>query len=338
MEDKRGHVGPSGTHSPHGHSPQHQVPAGSPWPAVGRARAACGEAAGGKGGKGFGASLGLGCPGDGAMWEWDAPRTWGAPGFGNGLWGCPWKLEGLRGVTEVPLGIEGIWGWWGLQGGDGGAPRGWDVPRDWGCFGPSPFAAAALSQHGHHALYGAQHRAVDQHRPRRPSSCTVGAQRGGAVGRHCSSQHSPSLNPPVLHMAPILPLPPHPPLDRLSPNPYRSSGPNPMPSGPYSCPLGPDPMSTPHPIPKPAPSPSPNTSPALPTSSIFNPAPLPLPGVLQPKPLGHLEIQLDGATLVMPPQCILDPDIDLQKGKAAGVALPTLTYGTQWPWKTIRGP
>ena len=63
----------------------------------------------------------------------------------------------------------------------------------------------------------------------------------GAVGRHCASQHGPSLNPPVLHMIPILPLPPHLPLSPSSPNPDLSNDSNPMPSSLYSCPLVPNP-------------------------------------------------------------------------------------------------
>lgn len=61
---------------------------------------------------------GLGSPGDWVMWDWGAARTEEMKISKNWRWfvGCPWKLKGLRGDTEVPLGIEGIWGW-------GGAPR-----------------------------------------------------------------------------------------------------------------------------------------------------------------------------------------------------------------------
>lgn len=115
MGDKRGHAGPLGTHSPHEHSPQCQVPAGSPSPAVGRARAACREAAGGKRGKGFGVSLGLGSPGDGAMWDWGAPRTEGAQRIGDALWDAPGNERDCVGIQRYP---------WELRvSGDGGALR-----------------------------------------------------------------------------------------------------------------------------------------------------------------------------------------------------------------------
>lgn len=98
----------------------------------------------------------------------------------------------------------------------GGCPQ--DVPKDRGCFGPSPFAAAALGHHSHHALNGAQHGAVDQHWPRHPSSCTVGAQCGGLlVGTAPPSTAHPSF--PQSYIWPqSCPCPPHLPLNPPSPN------------------------------------------------------------------------------------------------------------------------
>lgn len=266
---------------------------------------------------------GLGSPGDWVMWDWGAARTEEMKISKNWRWfvGCPWKLKGLRGDTEVPLGIEGIWG----RGVPPGCPQGpgllWPLTICRRSSRPSqpPCAQRSPARRGGSALAA----------PSLQLHC--GGTVWGAVGRHCASQHGPSLIPPVLHMAPILPLPPTPTLE--PPQPQSLQCPQlyalwvPIPV-PWSLILSPP--STPSPnLPCPH---------AFPASSIFNPAPFPLPGILQPKPLGHLEIQLNGATLVMPPQCILDPDIDLQKGKAARVAFPTLTYVTQQPQRTITGP